>query len=265
LILNRLLEDLNQTPTPIQASRGVIRYDVFINKSGGTATVRDRVLAKSDSNLLDSLETGDLSIDTLKELKAKNPKIGYRPGIYGHVIYKSDNLNDAGLYVGSAIVLAERVKKHKKDQKGFQKRSRLGARKRKTKARSQSLHQKFWARERYRDFWLCLTELDLPNSAREIDDTDVLLNILEKYLALLLRSLSQRLLHLALPHGVDVDPYCWIGLNVADHLIQYRRSLYETKTAYFTRRTLSSKKRYVYNFKTHSLLNTMFRFADRSK
>jgi len=162
-------------------------------------------------------------------------------------------------------VLAKRVKKHKKDQKGFQKRSRLGARKRKTKARSQSLHQKFWAREGYRDFWLCLTELDLPNSAREIDDTDVLLNILEKYLAPLLRSLSQRLLHLALPHGIDIDPYCWIGLNVADPLIQYRRSLYETKTAYFTRRTLSSKKRYVNNFKNHSLLNTMFRFADRSK
>lgn len=93
----------------------------------------------------------------------------------------------------------------------------------------------------------------------------MLLNILEKCLALLLRSLSQRLLHLALPHGVDVDPYCWIGLNVADPLIQYRRSLYETKTAYVTRRTLSNKKRYVYNFKNHSLLNTMFRFADRSK
>ena len=41
-----------------------------------------------------------------------------------HVIYKSDNLNDAGLYVGSAIVLAERVKKRKKDRKGFQKRLR---------------------------------------------------------------------------------------------------------------------------------------------
>ncbi len=93
----------------------------------------------------------------------------------------------------------------------------------------------------------------------------MLLNILEKYSALLLRSLSQILLHLALPYGADVDPYCWIGLNVGDPLTQYRRSLFGTKTAYFAQRTLNSKKRYLYDFKNHSLLNTMFRFANRSK
>lgn len=46
LILDRLLEDLNQTPTPVQASRRDFRNDVLINKSGGTATVRDHILAK---------------------------------------------------------------------------------------------------------------------------------------------------------------------------------------------------------------------------
>lgn len=49
------------------------------------------------------------------ELKAKKPKISYRHGIYMYVIYKSANLNDVGLYVGSAVVPGERVKKYKEN------------------------------------------------------------------------------------------------------------------------------------------------------
>jgi hypothetical protein len=45
---------------------------------------------------------------------------------------------------------------------------------------------------------------------------DVLLNILEKYAAVLFRSLPRQLLQRILPHGVDINPYRRIGLNVDD-------------------------------------------------
>ena len=221
-----------------------------------------------NSDLLNLVEPGDLRLETLKELKIKNQGISNRPGIYVHIIYNHDNPNVAGIYVGSADRLAARIGEHKKAQEKDKRRQKRGGRERKTKPRSQTVHQKFWAREGYRDFWLCFVELDPPQSAIEKDNMDVILNILEKYSVLLFRSLSQQSLQRALPHGVKVDPYRWVGLNVQDPLKQFRPSLHGTSATFGTSTTSRRKKRvtkFPYCFKPHSLLDIMFRYADPSK
>lgn len=53
---------------------------------------------------------------------------------------------------------------------------------------------------------------------------DVLLHILEKYAAVLFRSLPRQLLQRILPHGVNISLYRRIGLNVDDPLSQFRPS-----------------------------------------
>lgn len=178
-ILNKLLQDISQTPTPLQLSRGVTRYDVFVNNSGGTETIRDQVLASLDRDLLNLIETRELRPETLKELKVKKPGISNRPGIYVHIIYNPDDLNVVGIYVGSAKWLVARIKIHKMEQKKVNRRQEREGRQRKTKTRSPTVHQRFWAREGYRDFWLCFAELDPPQSMIERHNLEVKLNIVE--------------------------------------------------------------------------------------
>ena len=64
----------------------------------------------------------------------------------------------------------------------------------------------------------------------------------------------------------DANTYCWIGLNIACPLIQYRqRSAYDSKKSPLARKTSRSKKKFLRRTKDHSLLNILFRFADPSK
>jgi hypothetical protein len=221
-----------------------------------------------DSDLLNLIETEELRLETLKELKTKKPGISNRPGIYVHIIYNHDNPDVVGIYVGSADQLVVRIEGHKRAQKKDKRHQKRGGRERKTQPRSQTAHQKFWAREGYRDFWLCFAELDTPQSAKEKDDIDVILNILEKYSALLFRSLSRQLLWRALPYGVKVNPYRWVGLNVQDPLQQFRPSLCGTSATFGTSTTSRGKKKvmkFSHCLKPHSLLNIVFRYADPSK
>lgn len=190
-IVNKLLQDISQTPTLLQLSRGVARYDVFVNNPGGTDAVRDQVSASLDSDLFNLIETRELRLETLKELKVKKPGISNRPGIYVHIIYNPDDLDDVGIYVRSAKLLAARIKIHKKEQKNVNRRQEREGRQRKTKIRSPTVHQKFCAREGYRDFWLCFAELDPPQSAIEKYNMNLKLNIVEKYSAPLFRSLAR--------------------------------------------------------------------------
>lgn len=228
---------------------------------GGAAAFKDHVLAKLDSNLLNFLETGDFSLETLKKLKAANSKIGHQPGVYLHVIYNPYHPHQVGLYIGSSAALIIRVARHKSERKNLQK-----AREWKKKQPYRSLHQNFWAKKGYQDFWLRLSDMDRPNNAKEIFDTDVLLNVLEKYLALLFRSPQRQSLRLALPDGVDTDPFRWVGLNVADPLFQPRRSRSDSKTTNSARNTSRRKRRRIlFPHRNHSLQNLLFRFADRSK
>ena len=114
-ILNKLLQDISQTLTLLQLSRGVARYDVFVNYFGGTDAVQDQILASLNSDLSNLIETRKLRLETLKELKVKKPRISNRPGIYVHTIYNSDDLDDVSIYVGSTTWLAARIKIHKKE------------------------------------------------------------------------------------------------------------------------------------------------------
>jgi hypothetical protein len=97
---------------------------------------------------------------------------------------------------------------------------------------------------------------------------DVILSILEKYSALLFRSLSRQLLWRALLYGVKVDPYRWVGLNVQDPLQQFRPSLCGSSPTFGTSTTSRGKKRvmkFSHCLKPHSLLNIVFRYADPLK
>jgi hypothetical protein len=266
LILNKTLEDASRSA--LQRFNGGIRYDVFINNRGGKDAVRDLILSSIDRDLLDLIENGDFSLKSLKKLERKKSTIKQNSGIYVHVVYDPDKSDVVGIYVGSAERLAFRVEYHIGEHEALKTPQKGSARKRKKKPRRQSAHQKFWAREGYKDFWLCFVELDFPKSAKEKDEMDVLLNILEKYAAVLFRSLPRPLLQRILPHGVDINPYRRIGLNVDDPLSQFRPSL-RGSSATFSAKTGSrgrkKAKHFYYSSRPHPLLNIVFRFADPSK
>jgi hypothetical protein len=266
LILNKTLEDAGRSA--LQRFNGGIRYDVFINNLGGIDAVRDLILNSIDRDLLDLIENGDLSLKSLKKLKRKNSAMKQNSGIYVHVVYDPGKPDVVGIYVGSAERLAFRVKYHMGEHEEFIRPQKGSARKRKKKPRRQSAHQKFWAREGYKDFWLCFVELDFPKSAKEKDEMDVLLNILEKYAAIFFRSLPQQLLQRTLPHGVDINPYRRIGLNVDDPLSQFRASLRGGSATYSAKtgsRGRKKAKHFYCSIRPHPLLNIIFRFADPSK
>lgn len=193
LILNKTLADAGRSA--LQRLNGGIGHDVFINKLVGKDAVRDLILSSIDTDMLDLIENGDLSLKSLKILKKfkrKKSAMKRKSGIYVHIIYDTDKPDIEGVYVGSAERLAFRAEYHIGEHEQF-KPQKGSARKRKKKPLRQSAHQNFWAREGYKDFWLRLVELDFPKSAKEKDEMDMLLNILEKYAAVLFRSLSRQL------------------------------------------------------------------------
>jgi hypothetical protein len=59
-------------------------------------------------------------------------------------------------------------------------------------------------------------ELDFLKSAKQKDEMGVLVNTLEKYAAVLCRSLPRQLLQRILPHGVDINTCRRIGLKGDD-------------------------------------------------
>ena len=68
----------------------------------------------------------------------------------------------------------------------------------------------FWVKatkEAYSDFWLCLADLGLVRGLEDAENANLLSNILEKYLALVFRSLSQRIPCRDLPSTIDRDFY----------------------------------------------------------
>jgi len=216
--------------------------------------MKDRIIKSLDPDLLQLIETGQLRLRTLKELKELKKPRRDRPGIYIHVMHNPNDLDVIGIYIGSTMYLLRRPRDHKRGLKSG--RISKSKRKRKTKARSHSFHQQFWAKQGMQDFWLCFSELDLPKNARDADDMRLFLNILEKYTALLFRTLPRKSLQRGLPHGAKLNPYPWLGLNVLDPLQQCRSS----STTY--KRTGVS---FAYVQKPHSLLDIVFRYADPSK
>jgi hypothetical protein len=89
-----------------------------------------------DSDLLNLIETEELRLRALKELKTKKPGISNRPGIYVHIIYNYGNPDVVGIYVGSADQLVVRIEGHKRAQKKDKRRQKRGGRERKTKPHS---------------------------------------------------------------------------------------------------------------------------------
>lgn len=131
---------------------------------------------------------------------------------------------------------------------------------RKIKTRRPTMHQKFCARKGYRSFWLRFAEFDPPRSAKDRAEMDLMLNIVEKYSALLFRSLAGQALQRGLPFGIKISPYPWVGLNVQDPLWQYRRSI-DGATSRKNKRVTN----WFHGMKLHPLLNILFRSADISK
>lgn len=167
LILNKTLADAGRSA--LQRLNGGIRYGVFINKLSGKDAVRDLILSSIDTDMLDLIENGDLSLKSLKILKKfkrKKSAMKRKSEIHVHIIYDTDKPDIVGVHVGSAERLAFRVEYHIGEHEQFIKPQKGSARNRKKKPRRQSALQNFWAREGYKDCWLYLVELDFPKSAK---------------------------------------------------------------------------------------------------
>lgn len=126
----------------------------------------------------------------MQELGVKKPILTNRPGIYAHIIYNPKDPDIVGIYVGAASMLTFGIKRHKIDQKGIARRRKRGKPERRTRHRALTVHQEFWARKGYKDFWLCFAKFYSPSSKKEKHVLDLILNVVEKYAALLLRSLA---------------------------------------------------------------------------
>ena len=142
-ILNKLLQNISQTPSPRQIFRVTFRYDVFVSNSGGTDTLRDQILASLDSDLLDLIETRRLGLETVQELGLKKPILTNRPGIYAHIFYNPKDPDIVGIYIGAASMLTFRIKRHKIDLKGIARRRKRGKPERRTRHRALTAHQEF--------------------------------------------------------------------------------------------------------------------------
>jgi hypothetical protein len=220
-ILDKLLQDLAQKPKFLGSSDGNRRYYTYIENSGGLEVVKARIMECLDQELLGLFEMGRLSVDDLKKIsRAKAPRTN-RPGIYVHVIYDTTNLDSIGVYVGSTYWLLHPMKEHKNDLLV----ARSGSQRRRTKKcesiKRLSKHVEFWSGSEMQDFWLCFAELKVhvPRAQAGERGFGPFLNILEKYTALLFRTLPRKWLEAGLPRGSEKKLYAWIGLNNDDPLL----------------------------------------------
>jgi hypothetical protein len=122
-ILNKFIQKMAREKRDVQTHDGPFRQVIFVEDSDEAEATRDSLMKVLDPDILKLIETGELSLDTLKKLKHTKPLSKDRPGIYIHVIYipnKPNNLDitrQDGIYIGSALRLFSRIKRHKTEHK----------------------------------------------------------------------------------------------------------------------------------------------------
>jgi hypothetical protein len=257
LTLDRLIDDLQKRPSFLDLAKGKIRSDVCINDIGGPEILKAKILKALEPDLLRLIKTGELRLSNLKNIPRIVAPVGHQMTIYVHVIYNKGNI---GIYVGQAWVLRKRISAHKRDRRRFLQRLRTG--RRRTKNQNYfTAHTRFWAQKGTHDFWLKFAQLAPLKSNDQRREKQLLLNVLEKYAALLFRTLPCERLAKDLPRGSKIDPYPWVGLNRHDPLEQTHRNATLSRTGSTSRTSLSV----IFGNKLPVALNVLWRYADPSQ
>ena len=122
-IVNKFIPKMARQKRNVQTHDGTFRQVIYVEDSDEAEATRNSLMKVLDRDILKLIETGELSLDTLKKLEHTKPLSKDRPGIYIHVIYipnKPNNLDitrQDGIYIGSALRLFSRIKRHKTERK----------------------------------------------------------------------------------------------------------------------------------------------------
>ncbi|KAG5757314.1 hypothetical protein H9Q70_000165 [Fusarium xylarioides] len=200
------------------------RCSDFVREMGMEAT--EKIIKKCSSEDLHSLaEVGVLTASTLAAFSFTKAKKWNSNGVYVHIIIDPADGKFVGVYVGSALCVSARIKSHERDFKRSKTVSKADGTKRRSRRVLRSTHIKFWGqRPGTQSFWILLGSVDTSLGLSR-DNIPLVLNILEAYCMLVLRTLPLRSLWMQLPQGFNLGTPSWVGLNVGLPLDQWRPEL----------------------------------------
>jgi hypothetical protein len=108
-ILSTLLRTL-QKPN-IFFDQQFLRYNRFL-ETLGPENVKASILRALEDDLLKLFDTSDVTLKTLRACNTSRARTYTWPGVYLHVIYDPHDVGVLGLYVGSSVKVAARIKIH---------------------------------------------------------------------------------------------------------------------------------------------------------
>lgn len=143
-------------------------------------------------------------------------------GVYAHLIFDPNDAGFCGVYVGSARCVSARIKQHERDYQKCQRWKKPNSTRSKQPKQLTSPHLKLWNRRKgVQSLWILLGHVDRRSTMGK-DQAFLVLNILEMYSMLLLRTLPSHTLWRYLPQGARLSLVSWNGLNVTTPLDQWR-------------------------------------------
>ncbi|KAG5792660.1 hypothetical protein H9Q69_008282 [Fusarium xylarioides] len=221
-ILPHMLQQLASAKSATSCPKS--RCSDFVREMGMEAT--EKIIKKCSSEDLHSLaEVGVLTASTLAAFSFTKAKKWNSNGVYVHIIIDPADGKFVGVYVGSALCVSARIKSHGRDFKRSKTVSKTDGTKRRSRRVLRSTHIKFWGqRPGTQSFWILLGSVDTSLGLSR-DNIPLVLNILEAYCMLVLRTLPLRSLWMQLPQGFNLGTPSWVGLNVGLPLDQWRPEL----------------------------------------
>ncbi len=138
-ILSTLLRTL-QKPN-IFFDQQFLGYNRFLENLG-PENVKASILRALEEDLLKLFDTSDVTLKTLRACNTGRARTYTWPGVYLHVIYDPYDVGVLGLYVGSSVKVAGRIKIHERE--------------RWSKKDAGVHHYKYWNEPGRPDFWVLL-------------------------------------------------------------------------------------------------------------
>ncbi|RKL39779.1 hypothetical protein BFJ72_g6507 [Fusarium proliferatum] len=225
-ILPHLLQQLASAKSATSSPKS--RCGDFVREMGVEAA-ENMIQGCSSKDLHNLAEVGVLTASTLAGFSFAKAKVWNSNGVYAHIIIDPDDDEYVGVYIGSALCVSARIKDHERDfklsKKASKGRSLTGSTTRRSRRVLRFTHIKFWGRRPgIQSFWILLGCVD-TSLGLSPDKTPLVLNILETYCMLVLRTLPLRSLWTQLPQGFNQQTRSWVGLNVGLPLDQWRPEL----------------------------------------
>ncbi|KAF5691991.1 hypothetical protein FCIRC_177 [Fusarium circinatum] len=249
-ILPHLLQQLASAKSAVPCPKS--RCADFIREMGMEAA-EEMIKDCSSEDLHGLAEVGVLTASTLSSFSFAKAEKWNSNGVYAHIIIDPHDDKYVGVYIGSALCISARIKGHERDFKLSKNVSKTDGAKRRSQRVLRFSHIKFWGRRPgLQSFWILLGSVDTSLGLSR-DKTPLVLNLLETYCMLVLRTLPLRSLWMQLPQGFNLRARSWVGLNVGLPLDQWRPVLGRMK---------SGGKRHPAKFET--LKGIVYRQADPS-